>query len=283
MFVKKVAALLTCHNRKDKTLKCLEHLTRAFKKTKYPFVLDIYLTDDGSTDGTSEKVKELFPKVIVLEGNGNLFWVNGMNNSWNHALKENYDGYLLINDDTYVFDTLFEQIDLSDKSCVLSYGKEGVYVGTTLDEKSGRVTYGGSVITNRILYKYYRLIPNGTIQKCDLGNANIMYVPKSVVKKVGVLSDGYLHGIADYDYTLKCVSKKVPVVIMPSTNGYCEYDHGDMYHEYENKSLKERIRYLHHPLGVDFKSRHLYMKRFFPVRAPFFYLGGWLKTIFPKT
>lgn len=282
MFVKKVAALLTCHNRKDKTIKCLEHLTRAFKKTKDSFVLDIYLTDDGSTDGTSEKVKELFPNAIVLEGDGNLFWVNGMNNSWKHALKENYDGYLLINDDTYVFDTLFEQIDLSEKSCVLSYGEEGVYVGTTLDKKSGRVTYGGSVITNRILYKYYRLIPNGVIQKCDLGNANIMYVPKSVVKKVGVLSDGYLHGIADYDYTLKCVSKKVPVVIMPSTNGYCEYDHGDMY-EYENKSLKERIRHFYHPLGVDFKSRHLYMKKFFPVRAPFFYLVGWLKTIFPKT
>ncbi|MEO9513938.1 MAG: glycosyltransferase family 2 protein [Flavobacteriaceae bacterium] len=279
--MRKIAALLTCHNRKEKTLRCLEHLYTA-KGSQENILLSVYLTDDGSTDGTYDAVSKEFPEVTILKGNGNLFWAKGMNNSWTEALKKEYDGYLLINDDTFVESNLFHQITTSEAKCLEKYGRKGVYVGTTYDESSKSITYGGSIILNRFLYTSKRLDPNGDIQACHLSNANILYVDASVISEVGILSKGYAHGIADYDYSLKCVRKKLPVIIMPDFNGICEYDHKDMYHDFASKSLKDRVSYLYNPRGIDFKSRVRYMKKFFPFRFPFFYTMGWLKVLFPK-
>ena len=279
----KIAVLLTCFNRKDKTLKCLNHLKNALLNSSKTISSDIYLTDDGSTDGTSEAVANMFPEVTILSGNGNLFWVNGMNNSWNYAINQevDYEGYLLLNDDTYIFENFFDGLLEADKQYRQKFNRSGVYIGTTIDPKSEEITYGGSRLTNRLMYTFKRVIPGDRIQSCDLGNANIMYVSSNVQEKVGVLSKGYLHGIGDYDYTLKCLKHKITPVIMPGINGYCEFDHKEMYEGFEKLSFEERKKYLYSPLGIDFKSRLLYMKRHFPFRAPLFYLIGMFKLYFP--
>ncbi|WP_105000896.1 glycosyltransferase family protein [Aureicoccus marinus] len=185
--------------------------------------------------------------------------------------KGTYDGYLLLNDDTNVYPNLFGQLNLTESLCETNYGKKGIYIGSTQDPISKKLSYGGAVITNKWLYKFKKRIPNGEIQSCELGNANILYSSKEVVDKIGTLSDGYKHGIADFDYTLRAVKQNIPVMVMPDFNGTCENDHRSMYHNFENKPLKQRIEYLYHPLGVDFSSRLKFMWRFFPYRYPFFF------------
>lgn len=281
---KRIAALYTCFNRKDKTLESLSSLFKATNQAKDRYDVVVYLTDDGSTDGTSEAVNQEFPQVKVLQGSGDLFWAKGMNHSWEAALvNEKWDGFLLLNDDTNVFENLFEQIDLTDQYSQEKHGLSGVYVGSTKDQDSDEISYGGSIIHSRWRYTFSKRIPNGTPQTCELGNANIMYVSNSVVEKIGVLSKGYAHGVADYDYTLSCLKKKLPVLVMPEFCGTCKNDHRSMYHNFENMSFKERLNYLYHPLGVDFKSRLQFMRKFFPMRYPIFYLVGWFKVLMPKT
>lgn len=279
----KIAVLLTCFNRKNKTIKCLEHVDKAFLFAKGKIDVAIYLTDDGCTDGTANVVKENFSSIKILEGTGNLFWAKGMNLSWSEALKDEHDGYLLLNDDTYIKENTFLNIYENIRKGSEIYKEPCVLVGTTIDERSKKVTYGGSKITNRFLYKYYRLVPNGQLQECDLGNANIMYVPQEAVDTVGILSKGYAHGVADYDYTLKCRKNKIPVLVLPEINGFCAYDHKKLYHDFTSKTIKERLEYLNNPMGIDFKSRLLFMSKFFPLRYPFFYMLGWFKVIFPRT
>lgn len=63
----KIAILLTCHDRKEKTLKCLHSLYSTYKN------YDTYLVDDGCTDGTPEAVMATFHNVHIIKGNGNLF------------------------------------------------------------------------------------------------------------------------------------------------------------------------------------------------------------------
>ena len=284
MSVKRIAALYTCFNRKNKTIESLDHLKIAWENSKEKIELDIYVTDDGSTDGTTQAILSFDPQIRVIKGTGELFWANGMNSSWRTALQKGpYDGFLLLNDDTNVFSTLFDQLRLSQRLCEEKYGRKGIYVGSTLDPSTKKISYGGAVIINKWLYKFRKKIPNGDIQSCDLGNANILYSSKEVVDQIGTLSEGYKHGVADFDYTLKAKKKKIPVVVMPEFNGICENDHRSMYHNFEKKSFKQRIEYLYHPLGVDFSSRLKFMKRFFPYRYPIFYLVGWLKVLFPKT
>ena len=56
----KIAVLLTCHNRREKTLSCLKNL---LEQNLEDIDLSVYLVDDGSSDGTSDAIKEHFPEV----------------------------------------------------------------------------------------------------------------------------------------------------------------------------------------------------------------------------
>ena len=277
-----IAVLLTCHNRKEKTIIALNALKKAIESFSKSLKATIYLTDDGSTDGTGDAVKKHFPEAIVLQGNGNLFWAGGMINSWKEALKGKHDGYLLLNDDTFLLDTVFDDLYKTHQYALTTFGAAGVYIGSTKDPKSEKLSYGGGLLLNKFLYQFKILTPNGSFQECDLGNANIMYVDASVVEKVGILSEGYEHGIADYDYTLKCKKKKIPVLVAANYCGLCERDNKGLYHNFHLKTLKERIDHLYKPTGIAFKSRLLFMKKFFPYRLPFFYIMGWFKVLFPK-
>ena len=136
---------------------------------------------------------------------------------------------------------------------------------------------------NRFLGTMKRVpLDYNTPKECELGNANIMWVPGEIVEKIGILSKGYVHGMADYDYTMKAVKKKLPVLIMPGVSGECVNDHGEIYEKFVRFSLKERIGFLYNPVGLDFSSQVYHMRRHFPLRLPMFYAMGWFKVFFPK-
>jgi len=71
-----IAVLMTCFNRKEKTVSCLDLLFR--NQLPRGFKLKVYLVNDGCTDGTAEAVVDEFPNVTVIEGDGSLFWNGGM-------------------------------------------------------------------------------------------------------------------------------------------------------------------------------------------------------------
>ena len=280
--MKKIAALYTCHNRKKKTLASLESLNEVIKTLDKDIIFDIYLTDDGSTDGTSEEVTKKFPKVQIINGDGNLFWAEGMRVSWKKALEKEYDGFLLLNDDVEIYSNVIEQLMLTHAHCLKKYNTSGVYIGATENKVENKLTYSGSVILNRFLYTQKRLAPNGDYQKCDVANANIMLVSKSVVDKIGILSEGYSHGMADYDYALTANKNKVPVLIAPEYCGHCVNDHKDKYLDFEKKSFKERKQLLYSPTGLAFGSYKNYMRKFFPARYPLIVFFGYFKLYFPR-
>ena len=94
----KISVLLTCHNRKEKTLICLRKL---FEQDVRNVEFDVFLVDDGCTDGTAEAVREEFPKIHIIQGDGSLFWNRGMCLAWEEARKNGaHDAVLWLNDDT---------------------------------------------------------------------------------------------------------------------------------------------------------------------------------------
>ena len=52
--MKRIAVLITCFNRIDKTINCLDSLYNS--KSIDDYLIDVYLVDDGSTDGTRIKI-----------------------------------------------------------------------------------------------------------------------------------------------------------------------------------------------------------------------------------
>lgn len=251
-------------------------------KNKDMLKFSVYLTDDGSTDGTAELIREHFPAVRILDGDGHLFWAGGMRNSWSEALKHNYDGYLLLNDDTVLLQNVFSQILETEKYSLEFYLTKGIYIGSTNSSDRKHVTYGGRLIKNKFLITSEMIIPDGKPYLCDLGNANIMYVSSEVIDKISILHNGYTHGKADYDYTLLAKKNGIPVLTMPEICGICDNDHKPLYNDFTNSSIKNRIKILFSPTGIGFKDQLIYTKRNFPYRYPFVVVAGILKVLLPK-
>ncbi len=273
-----IAILITTFNRKEKTVNCLQQLQ---KQALAPEIkLTVYLTDDASKDGTAEAAAKAFGNMHIYHGDGNLFWAGGMRKSWSEAVKSKADFFLLINDDTVLTTDAVSQLVSAYKEAFQQFGKPAVCIGSTTDGINGKVSYGGrKLISPKKVHGV--LIENNTdIAECDLGNANIMFVPRKIVQKIGILSDEYTHGIADYDYTLTAKKAGFPVVVAPGILGYCQDDHGNSWKP-QNSKLKERIAYLYSPKGLAYKEYLHFIKKHFPSHYLEAYTKLWIKTFFP--
>ena len=277
---KKIAVLLTCFNRKDKTLACLHSFYHANMPQGYEF--DIYLVDDGSTDGTSEAVKEKYSDIKIILGKGNLFWAGGMRLAWRTALgKGNYYAFLLLNDDVVLFDDFLDNLVKTEEYSLLKHQKAGIYSGATIDSRSNKTTYGGYRIkTNHLIVRNELLTPTDLPQKCELTNANILWVSKESVDAICIFDERYTHGIADFDYSLRAVRKGIPVYLAPHFGGICLHDHGKPWKS-SSVPLKERIAYLKSPKGIAYNEYLYYIKKHFPLFLPYSFLTLWLKAFFP--
>jgi len=210
--MEKIAILLTVHNRKDMTLMCIKQIY-AQEYDRSLFGLDVFLTDDGSTDGTADAVNNQFPDVKVIYANGSLFWNRGMYLAWDKASRTyDYDYYLWLNDDTNIYDNcilrLFNSsIDHEDK-CII--------VGSTcwVNDKA-RLSYGG--------YRHRKLLLSiADEQECETFNGNIVLVPKYVYKKVGNLDYNYHHSCGDFDYGYRASKLGIDIYVAKGLYGECD-------------------------------------------------------------
>ncbi len=274
----KIAVLITSFNRKEKTLTCLQSVFTQKKENE--FELTVYLTDDGS-DGTSEAVHEKFPHVNIAHGNGSLFWAGGMRMAWQNAINSgiNYDLFLLLNDDTILFDHALNSL-LKD---IKTLGKTKIIlVGTTMDPVTKERSYGGNFLLNKYNSSIKKLKPNHQHpQLCHLGNANIMMVSAPVVDEIGILSKSFTHGIADFDYTLRARNAGIPSYVGSEYAGYCKNEHGNNWKDSKKFTLKQRIDHLYNIKGLAYKEYNAYLKLHFPLYFPQAWLMLWIKTFFP--
>src|SRR5450759_4701317 len=103
----RLAVLMACHNRVANTRDCLMAL-----KNQQPsgVTVDVFLVDDGSTDGTAQAVRKVYPDATIIQGDGNLYWCGGMRLAFAQAIQKSYDFYLWLNDDTHLEEDAFLRI-----------------------------------------------------------------------------------------------------------------------------------------------------------------------------
>lgn len=280
----KIAILLTSYNRKENTLACIKSIYDQNNQLGNHF--SIFLTIDGSTDGTAEAVKEQFPEVILFYGDGNLFWSGGMRFCYENTLNSEtkFDSFLLLNDDTVLFPNALDEL-VNDLHSVNS--PQSIIVGST-QGKNARLandfTYGGKILLNNYNANAKFVLPNGeSPQICHLGNANIMLIPAVTIQKIGFLSAKFTHGIADYEYTLRARKHGIPSYITSNFLGICHIGDNQVknWKNSSNSTLKERINYLYSPKGLAYKEYIFYIKTYFPVYFIHAWSLLWLKTFFP--
>lgn len=238
------AVLITCHNRKEKTLNCLKSLfDQGYRH-------HIYLVDDNSVDGTSVAVSSYFPTVVVIRGSGELYWNRGMHLAWNHAAKKKYDFYIWVNDDVQLFPNCLKEL----MQCSSSKNHKAIISGIIQSSVSEAAIYGGRNKSKVLLH------PNSELQEITYLNGNVVLIPRYVFERLGNLDPLYQHDLGDVDYGLRAREKGIGVyttrvfVATGDENNHCRVRmHG--------VSVRHRFQKLYSPLGANPRLNFLFRNR----------------------
>jgi GT2 family glycosyltransferase len=243
-----ITALLTCFNRKEKTLGCLRNLEmQDLPGTELKYVV----VDDGSTDGTGEAVKHEFPSARLLWGDGSLYWCGGMRVAWTHAAKDDPDYYLMVNDDT-LLDPGALQVLLQ---LAPSPDDRVIAVAAIRDPETGQATYGGQRDISGLIE------PDGRAHECDTLNGNAVLVTRAVYQEIGMLHGAYSHAMGDLDYGYLAKRHGIKIIQSPEFLGTCPRN--SRHNTWMDRSLgrRKRLWLLRSKKGLPFSEWMTYNRR----------------------
>lgn len=208
----KIYIVIPVYNRKYFTYHCLISLRdQSIKNFK------IIIIDDGSKDGTGEMLEKDFPEMIVLKGDGNLWWTAATNLGVKYALAQGADYVMTLNNDTILYPDCIEKMlywtELKPKALlgaffVHSETEEPLFGGGILNWKTGNVIYHLDNISHDKL---------SGIHPVNYFPGRGLLIPVEVFKKIGFYDeDNFPQTTADYDFTHRAIKAGFEI--------FCNYD-----------------------------------------------------------
>ena len=240
----RVAIVIPVHNRRAFTRTCLEHLSR---QTVQRF--QVVVIDDGSSDGTGDMIHSEFPEVVVLRGDGHLWWTGATNLGVTWALHRGFGYILTLNDDTLPGPGFVESMLAAARKV------PGALIGAySVDAGTGRPIFGGEH-TNWITAFDHNLLDDaangrsGLLQVSHYAGRGLL-IPAEVFRRIGLFdSKHFPHYLADYDFTHHANRRGYPIFcsyasvldIYPGASGNAA--------NRERKCLENYRRHLFHMKG----------------------------------
>ncbi len=200
------------YNRKEFTRNYLNSLSKQSVKD-----FKVVIVDDGSTDGTSLMIKEYFPDVILLQGDGNLWWAEATNIGVRYALDHGADRIMTLNDDTQ------PNVDYIEKMLFWAEKKPKALLGAlAINVENGKPWYGGEVRSwlpgkDRFLLNEIPIKEQYGLHKVNVFPGRGLLIPSEVFQKTGFYdSKNFPQRAADDDFACRAIRKGYDI--------FCNYD-----------------------------------------------------------
>jgi GT2 family glycosyltransferase len=201
--------------------------------------LTIIVCDDGSTDGTLATIRRQYPEVILLRGDGDLWWSGATNLCIEFVLShcQEHDLVLVLNNDVQVTSGYLKSlVDIYSKYPESLIGSLSVNV-----DEPEKVAFAG-IRWNRFLARWRPNFGHGTslqnikkdVIESDALPGRGMLVPSRVFKEIGLFDKKHMpqYG-ADYDFSLR--AKKAGYRLLVSCQSV-------VYSDIENKGYHSYLR-----------------------------------------
>jgi len=176
---------------------------------------EILIVDDGSFDGTYEKLTKNYPSVQIIQGTGQLFWTGSMALGMSHALKQEADYIFWLNHDcrpaSGAADELKKALELTKAGCagaychIAGYPEYGVNPGLLCNRGVGNVA-------------------KDQILEVDAVNGNFVAFRVEVVRDVGLPDFELFPHYGDSPYTYKINKRGFKVLVVGSATADLEYE-----------------------------------------------------------
>lgn len=203
-----VIVVILTYNHFDDTKECLESVY----KSKYER-FKVILVDNGSTDRTPEKVRQQFPDVILIENKQNLGVPGGYNVGFRHALEDNADYILMLNNDTVILPDMMNKLVIQ--------AEQDQNIGMVMP----KVLYHGTDDQVWSSGGRYRSFPPAilmTTRGSEDQLRTIEYAPSCALlisartfKKAGLFDPGYFFMFDDWDFSERVRAHGFNIVYYP--------------------------------------------------------------------
>lgn len=204
-----ISIVIPVHNRREYTRQCLACLTAQTYRN-----FQIIVVDDGSTDGTDAMIQEEYPEVVLLKGDGNLWWTEatncGIRYAQQHEDPKQVNFILTLNDDTRVNPNYLQtMLDAYERYQPCLIGSVSVdsdnpdkleYAGTTFE----LYTASGRHLAGDYRYDYRELIrKTDHVESHSLPGRGTL-IPMQVFNRIGLFdSKNYIHYMADIEFSVR--------------------------------------------------------------------------------
>lgn len=211
----KVAIVVINWNSLDDITECIKSL----QATDYPNY-EIVVVDNASTDGSPERIAEVFPNIILLKNKVNLGYGSGANVGMKYAVENGCSYIFLFSPDAVMTpDALGKLVAVAEKKPQIGLLAPALYYYHT----PTKLQYCGSTVdwdqfTKRKLKDLnewktvnrnnFWLWATAVLLKCD------------VIRKIGYFNEEYFVYCEDLEYSLKANKEDFDVEILPSVHIY---------------------------------------------------------------
>jgi GT2 family glycosyltransferase len=194
--------------------------------------------------------------------------------AWKEALKENYDYFIWLNDDTFIKADCFER--LLNASNI--FENKAIIVGTTCAKgDSKKITYGGRDEKERLIEN------TNDYNKCYTFNGNIVLVPQYVVNKMGIISSKFHHRFGDTEYGFRANREGIEIRTALGVLGECDLHSSVPAFCDPSKKLSLRLKsYLSVTGGAPRDLFYLRLRYFGFFAALLTLFSSFIHTLFPR-
>lgn len=205
----KILVIIVTYNAMKWAERCFDSLRKS------TIVPDVFVVDNGSTDGTQEYIKKNFPKVMFQQSKKNLGFGKANNLGLQYALDNDYDYVYLLNQDAWVMSDTFEKlIEISQE-----HPEYGIISPFQMNADMRHIDVGFikfSLKSNPDIFNdFYNQSPKD-IYPVSVVMAAHWFMTKDCIRKVGGFSPSFPHYGEDVNYIQRARHFGFKIGIVPS-------------------------------------------------------------------